>query len=139
LIVRVFDEVNFAETGWFPDFFFSVFSTNHFPRNLRQAVGNQKAKLRYAPVIFFILKNAASLSVYRATLLQLFFEVIQYPQSNAQKCSQYPVTNVRGIGNPLTNKCYLQNFLTSCEDFVRGLPIPSDSLEEIFRKFANTL
>jgi hypothetical protein len=46
---------------------------------------------------------------------------------------------LEGVGNPLANMCYLQNLSLPFGEFVRGLPITSDTLLQICQRVANTL
>jgi hypothetical protein len=46
---------------------------------------------------------------------------------------------LEGVCNPLANMCYLQNLSIPSGEFVRGLPITSDTLHKICKRVANTL
>jgi hypothetical protein len=43
---------------------------------------------------------------------------------------------LEGAGNPLANMCYLQNLSIPSVEFVRGLPITSDTLLQICQRVA---
>jgi hypothetical protein len=70
----------------------------------------------------------------------LQIKVIQYPLKIVLEGNQYPLAkDLEDIGNPLEDMCYLQKLPIPSGEFVRGLPITSDTLLQICQRIANTL